>query len=367
MDTWWSHTLDLSPSICSQNLDLAIPGPTNLFEAASAKAWSRLIDGNVSIFINSAVIENCPLEVRLPRMDDPSPTGIVGLLSIVWARVREASMSNMRSTELPVSCSSGVPVLPQTVLASHASGKRLVYILYQVYAKYAGFLRSENANCLTLWHFLHLNTLADVGCFELAAGHSGAECARTALQNIAEWSQTSAARRACLHAAGIYSTMSRRRIHDCTMFHSEPSLFFAALVLGLYVFMMQPTTNSGSDSSQHVAEVDPYELLQDVDWQSLRDDSVDEDLSDLLFRTTSSSGSTNDATVRKASSATQHFITYGGSVSFAGFTCMGGYEAAKMILHEFASLLEESGRWKAKQFCYILRIMSDSLLDMDDN
>lgn len=186
--------------------------------------------------------------------------------------------------------------------------------------------------------------------FELAAGRNGADGAHAALANIAAWSQTWHARRACLHAAGIYSAMSRRRINDGTMFHSETSLFNAALVLGLYVFMMQP-----SEKEEQVLNTDlePYELLSDVDWANLKEPDA------LSFSPT-------EALQDGQISAAQTFVKEGGVISFSGTICEGGYNAAKMILFEFASLLEEVGKWNSKGLCHILRIMSDSLLDMEE-
>ncbi|KAJ4209813.1 hypothetical protein NW767_000091 [Fusarium falciforme] len=200
-----------------------------------------------------------------------------------------------------------------------------------------------------MWHFLNINLFANLEVFELAAGRKGADGAHEALQNIAAWSQTWYARRACLHAAGIYTAMSRRRISDGTMFHSEVSIFAAALVLGLYVFMMPP-----NQQDSRFADVEPYEFLNEVDWPLLGGNGM---------ATTSTPGSTVDDGQENAA---RRFLREGGVISFSGVICEGGYNAAKMILLEFSSLIEEVGKWNAKGLCHILRIMSDSLLDVED-
>ncbi|ETS82690.1 hypothetical protein PFICI_04566 [Pestalotiopsis fici W106-1] len=369
MDAWWSHNMSSRPQLSSNYVGLEMPGSTSLFRCTSARTWRRLIDEETKIFNDCALIQHYPLLIQLPGMDDPSPISVVGLLSTVWIRINEICLS-MPVYAQPQNHSS---VMPQRIVAYEEQGKQLGYILYEIHTKYTSFLQLKNPNCLVLWHFLNLHLFCQVSIFELAAGHSGAESARTALQEIAAWCHKPEARRACLHAAGIYTAMSRLRIKDGTMFHSEASLFTAALVLGLYVFMMQPETDSqhGSDcatpETNSSQRVEPYEFLNDVDWSTLRGGRLG--LGEPLLPSSSS-----PAVVEfpvpvggdEPSRAARQFIRNGGPVSFSGFICAGGYQSAKMVLHEFASLLEGIGKWKAKRYCYILKIMSDTLLDIDD-
>ncbi|KAM0432979.1 hypothetical protein ACHAPT_004684, partial [Fusarium lateritium] len=281
---------------------------------------------------------------RLPESHNLSPVGIIGLLSIVWIRILEI---RVRVAKMPAATSNHKLLdAPHRVFASEETGRALLSILDGIYTAYARFLRYKNPNCIVMWHFLNLNLFANLEVFELAAGRKGADGAHEALQNIAAWSQTWYARRACLHAAGVYTAMSRRRISDGTMFHSEVSIFAAALVLGLYVFMMPP--------NQQDADVEPYEFLNDVDWPTLGGNGT---------MATSTPGSIMD---EGQENAARRFLREGGVISFSGVICEGGYNAAKMILLEFASLIEEVGKWNAKGLCHILRIMSDSLLDVED-
>ncbi|KAG7414455.1 Transcriptional regulator ADR1 [Fusarium oxysporum f. sp. rapae] len=227
-----------------------------------------------------------------------------------------------------------------SVDASTETGNNMLRVLGDIYTNYSRFLRYRNPNCIAQWHFLNLNILADLEIFEMASGRNGAEGAYAALQEISNWSQTQHARRACLHAAGIYVAMSRRRANDGVMLHSDMSLFIAALVLGLCVFMMKP------NEVQTDADAESFELLNDIDWTTLCDPmSIVENAGD---------------------NTASQFIHNGGSISFSGTVCEAGYNAAKMILLEFASLLEEVGKWNAKELCHILRIMSDSLIEVDD-
>lgn len=364
LDAWWSHTLDLSPGLSNLAIRLEMPGSTHLFEAPSAKIWLSLQQEGVSVVTEPAVLQNFPLQLQLPATTDPSPISIIGLLAVVWTRVQEIRprlMAPVLDTGYSGSCGTSM-----TAPQSDTPHLQLGVVLHEIYTTYYEFLRSKNPNCLALWHYLNIRLLVDVTVFELAAGHSGVERARLALQDIADWCQTQAARRACMHAAGIYNAMSKRSINDGTMLHSESALFVAALVLGLYVFMMQTTADTSSELPDNTAEIDAFDVLQDVDWRTLREDYTDVDA--LLISSTPTSAAECPAITASDSSdtATRHFIRDGGPLVFSGFKCTGGYEAAKLILHEFANLLEETGRWKATRFCHILRIMSDSLLDMDD-
>ena len=148
--------------------------------------------------------------------------------------------------------------------------------------------------------------------------------------------------------------MSRRSIKDGNIFHVEVTMFTAALVLGLYVFMMPP--NDGDEKMGHgnEADTDPYELLTHVDWKTINLD--EKDLPALPM------------SVAEADNAdpTWRFLRYGGPVSFSGVVCEGGYNAAKMVLLEFASLLEGMGKARTTGLCHILRVLTNSWAEAED-
>ncbi|RMJ09215.1 hypothetical protein CDV36_011153 [Fusarium kuroshium] len=334
------------PLIRSPAMQFEVPCSIELFQASSARSWRRIVDSGTSIVSGTVMIQTHEPSVRLPDSQNLSPVGIIGLLSIIWIRILEV---RIRVAKVP-SANGGYRLSDASnrVFASEDTGRALSGLLNEIYAAYSRFLRYKNPNCIVMWHFLNINLFANLEVFEFAAGRKGADGAHEALQNIAAWSQTWYARRACLHAAGIYTAMSRRRISDGTMFHSEVSIFAAALVLGLYVFMMPPNQDS------RLADVEPYEFLNEVDWPLLNGNGT---------AAMSTPGSTIDDGQENAA---RRFLREGGVISFSGVICEGGYNAAKMILLEFSSLIEEVGKWNAKGLCHILRIMSDSLLDVED-
>ncbi|KAH8658347.1 hypothetical protein BX600DRAFT_552491 [Xylariales sp. PMI_506] len=369
MDTWWAYTLNAPPLIHTHTMLVEVTCSTELFQSPSAKAWRRLVHDHALIVANTPITSSIsPASEFLPITKDLSPVSVVGALCIIWIRVLEI---HARTISLQAIHGGGIQpcLVPWNTYAADESGKMLPHMLTEYYTRNSSFFKHKNPNCVVLWHFLNLNLLANLQTFELAAGRNGAEPARAALQEIAAWSHTRYARRACLHAAGIYNAMTRRRISDGTMFHSEVALFMASLVLGLYIFMMQPAAEPSGEptppdhpGTASAVEKEPYELLSDVEWLDLGADWWEEPstLSGSSPQTVAGSGiSANIAALR--------FVRDGAVISFSGSACEGGYSAAKMVLLEFTNLLEEVGKWKAKSLCHIMRIMSDSLLDMDES
>ncbi|RKL22831.1 hypothetical protein BFJ70_g13024 [Fusarium oxysporum] len=337
IDAWWASRLNTEPLICTSVVQLEMSTSIDLYRSSSAKSWRSCRDAGTSATTDPVVIRMHDPSITLKPLQETSPIGMTGLLSVIWARILQ-HQHQTRGARLPEDGNGEQPTA--SVDASSETGNNMLRVLGDIYTNYSRFLRYRNPNCIAQWHFLNLNLLANLEIFEMASGRNGAESAYAALQEIANWSQTQHARRACLHAAGIYIAMSRRRANDGVMLHSDMSLFTAALVLGLSVFMMKPNeVHSDSDTES-------FELLNDIDWTNLCDPMSAVDIAGDI-------------------SASQ-FIQTGGSISFSGTVCEAGYNAAKMILLEFASLLEEVGKWNAKELCHILRIMSDSLIEVDD-
>lgn len=295
------------------------------------------------------------LQIQPPLVDlsiaqDHGALGMMSLLSLLWIWILDLRRRILPDTSSD-NCGAHV-LVPIAIYATDESGRGVSHVLIEIYAKIPRSFQYNDTNCVILWHFLNLQLLANVTVFELAAGRDGAEAGRLALRDIAAWSQTHYARRACLHGAGIYTAMNRRRINDGTMLFSETALFVAALVVGLYAFMMRP---GGGPSD--VIDGEPYELLDDVDWPGLG-------AGGLQAPSTPSPNHSHPAGNTEV--AALRFIKDGRAFTFSGVTCEGGYHSAKMILLDFANVLEEAGKRDAKGLCHILRIMSESLLDIND-
>jgi hypothetical protein len=192
---------------------------------------------------------------------------------------------------------------------------------------------------------------ANMRYFELAAGRSGPEPAVAALEDISSWSQTPSARRSVLHAAHIYKLLFDRKVSDIVNPHSVVALFHAALVLGLYIFTLPPTTPTCGVNNTYI------ELLDIVDWISVGQLGLI-DTPPSTSPTAFSPSDTHTTLVRK-------FIQNGGPFSITGVALEGGYLAARRTLLHCADLMEGMGRWKSRTFSQILHIMSDDLTDYD--
>lgn len=284
---------------------------------------------------------------------DASPVGILGLISIVWARILD---TRWRVIPLPLM---GVEVLkdftiPIDTYAAAKPGDMFGPSLRDIYNNHAEFLLDENPSCIAMWHFINLQLLVNTDVFEIAAGRTNVKEAHSALKLITSWSKTKAARRACLHAAGIYKAMGRRRINDDMMLHSEASMFLAALVLGLYIFMV-PHSGNVDDTNPGETTMEPLDILDNVDWTKLGLVGFGSNPSD-------ESGGTQIETVESAAS---RFISQDMPFRFMGTVCEGGYDSARMVLLEFAHLMGDLSKGSSDGLCQVLKAMTDSLIDFE--
>lgn len=353
MDAWVANRLDDTPFLRTRSIRFEYPCSPELFKCPSSATWRRLVNGEAYPSSESILVHMNDPVIRLPAAScDMAKEGIFSVLSIIWIRMQQISPEALATTQLedPNAITDVCP----TILASCQGGRALSHALSTMYTSNTHLLGSKNPNSIAFWNLLNLRLFARVDVLELAAGRQGANRAHMALKQTAAWCQTRYARRACLHAGEIIASMSRCRLKDGTMVHSEAAMFSAALVLGLYVFMMGPDGHGSEGGHTGTPAEEPYEFLDPVDWSKIDDVAVGDDSFEVSGVVTNSS-----------ESAAARFVRHGGAVSFSGVVCESGYNASKMILLEFASLLEEVGKWKSKGSVHILRIMSDSLLDVD--
>jgi hypothetical protein len=137
--------------------------------------------------------------------------------------------------------------------------------------------------------------------------------------------------------------------------HSVTALFTSALVLGLYLFMVNPA--SGRQGTA------PVELLEcDPNWAELGEMGFKDETRDP------SGGERNLTTNREDEHSFSHvyqFVKYGGSVSLAGVVHGGGYEGARRVLLDFANLMDGISGRRLRFFTQVLHIMSDDLMNVD--
>lgn len=298
--------------------------------------WTQLIRSGKRILMSTvpAPSENTKIPPLEGSMDE---FGIQTVLAMVQIRQSEAYhrlLSNRAS----------YPFAPCHTYAMDGRARCLPSLQSQI-TEYSEILQLNSNACIT-WHYMCMKMTADIQIFDFAAGRAGPVPARKALDDIAEWAQTPAARRACLHAAHIYKAMTSRKASDHPTFHSVLALFSAALVLGLYTFMVPSSTAPSSLSS--------IELMDDIDWAQVGKEGF---TSFMEPRGSQSFSPADDPAV--------NFIRNGATIYLRGVPVQAGYQSARRILLDYANLLKDSGKSTIKKFSYVLHIMSDVLMDVE--
>ncbi|OAP57812.1 hypothetical protein AYL99_08550 [Fonsecaea erecta] len=354
-DSFFSAVDDHNPIIRTGHLHFYFPCKTELFQAATERRWSQMVSaGSLTIM---PLMTPQLASATLPPASDASALGFFGLFSTVWVRIVEARYRHTSVTsEQP-----NLPV-PAEIFAHDEHAVSIAPFLMRMWRAYGDTMCIINPNCEAFWHHLNISMTADLGVFEIASGREGAERAKNALDDIATWSGTTAARRACLHAAQIFSCMSKRRPIDGTSYEAEIALVHAALVLGLYVFVMMPQPDETEKPEQQAQkQPDAFELLDQVDWNLV---------GEVGFTSYGTSGTDIDIDMGTDGTTcpAKEFIRNGGPISFSGVVQNSGYASARRMLLEYVYLLEDVGtRYNVMEFCHILRILSDALIDFDSS
>jgi hypothetical protein len=339
-DSWSAYMFHTNPIIHTDRLHILLSCEDALFRAGSAKKWAQIVHGGSLVLMPSLALD--PSSANLPKFDTPiDDFGMYGLLSIIWIYILEADYRLLPGSTHGLQ---GKLRVPSEVYAQDPRVRFVGSLLFNVVESYGDRFERMNPNCMVLWHSMCMMLTTDLRTIELGAGCAGPGRARLALDDIAAWSQTAAARRACVHAGQTFMIMSKRKVSDGTMFHSETTLFTSALVLGLYLLTVPNTSEADRDET-----LESLELLDDVDWRSV----VHEGLTP------------NGPPYNGAESPAKRFIRDGGSIQFSGLVHHGGYQSARQILLDYAGLLGDVGKWKVRDYSRVLRILSDTLLETD--
>ncbi|KIW14918.1 hypothetical protein PV08_07703 [Exophiala spinifera] len=336
-DAFYSSTLDLVPMIPTNFLNLYLPCDEKLFFASCEDEWTKYIHAGCST--SSSILECHGDRISLSEGTYYlNSLGLHGILATVWIRLSEAHHRLLSRNDLT---GEGSGLIPYEVFSSDRFASSITPFLVDMMQWHGDMLQNSNPHCLIMWNILCMLLLGNAWMFELGAGRQGAKPGKAALECIASWAKTQAARRACVHAAQIFWTCSKRKVSDSMMLHSETGMFQAALVLGLYVLVTK--TNCDDSSQQNY-----YELLADLDWRDVGDVGM--------------GGEFHSAGGIGMPHATA-FITNGGCLTFSGIPIAGGYASARRILVHFANLLEDAGIWQTSKICRILHIMGDVLME----
>jgi len=373
-DSFWANILDAVPIIRIDNLGFSIPCSTELFEAPNARKWAQVAStAGTSPIITQVTGVNIDTN-SLPALD--TELAIQGFLAGLWLRLAEARhrllLVPFRHND--INTITQRPLIPLPTYALDPTASSIVPLLTSISLVYHPLIQNSNPNILAWWHSQCMCLLADLPLFELAAGREGPDRAKQALESISIWAQTPAARRACVHAAQTFAVMSGRRISDGTTSHSEIALFHGALVLGLYLFTVhdEDAPADAHAAAMRLDEEELFELLDPVDWRTIGSEGMTVETVSGNSSFTNTGANAIDGLIQSSTPLTglespaKRFIVQGGPVSFNGATHKGGYNSSRRILLDYANLMKSVAKWNVRGYCRILRIMSDTLIEVDD-
>ncbi|KAF2009820.1 hypothetical protein BU24DRAFT_378952 [Aaosphaeria arxii CBS 175.79] len=335
VDCYYAAYLSTNPTIRPDLVQIIPPSEYNLYHANSATKWFHLAQRGIRMHTQRITPSFLPTPGL--KMD---PTSVRTLLTLLQLRIYEA---NERLTN---AAGPHKHLEPWRVYNEDLPSREIIPLLVNLSSSSIDALRTADLNSAVLWHVSCMHLGANLGDFELAAGRAGAQPAVTALEDISAWSQTPSARRAVLHAAHIFKLLFDRKVSDIVNPPSVVALFQAALVLGLYIFTLPPSSTCGINDNC-------LELLELVDWSHVGHVG--------LMDTPNSPNGQH----RFGDGPVVNFIRNGGPFSITGIALEGGYLAARRTLLHCADLMDGMGRWKSRTFSQILHIMSDDLTDVD--
>ncbi|CAI7605683.1 unnamed protein product [Penicillium discolor] len=224
-------------------------------------------------------------------------------------------------------------------------------LLVHLIRAYDQALRNSNPNCIVIWHSACILLTVDINVLERATGRDGPRSMSECRSSLTTWVQTSAARRACLHAAQTFRALLHRKPVNGTAFQSVRALFISALVLSLYILTTSP--HSATDDT---SQCDPFDLSgADFDWKVVGDEGISD--SDKAIMALSETSNSEHPAV--------NFIRFGGPIVFNGKTYRPGARYAQRMILEFASLLDEvSTHWMA-DYARLLYMVHDTMVGHD--
>jgi hypothetical protein len=302
-----------------ESVQLLPPSEYNLYHANSATKWFHLVQRGVRINSNRIT----PSYLPTPGLKLDSST-LRSLLTLFLLRVYESNdrLANISGPHKHLE--------PWRIFAEDTRSRELIPLLINLSSSSIDALRTADLNSAVLWHAACMMLGANTRYFELAAGRAG----------------PGPARRSVLHAAHIFKLLFDRKVSDIVNPHSVVALFQAALILGLYIFTIPPSTSCGINDNC-------IELLELVDWTCVGQVG--------FIDTPRSPG----ASLGFGDNSVIRFIRNGGPFSITGIALEGGYLAARRTLLHCADLMDGMGRWKSRTFSQILHIMSDDLTEME--
>ena len=335
LDSAYATFLRSAPVARVMTINLLLPCDDKLFNARNAADWWNLTQNDNYPVVMPAISVTNSLD-RLVNHTFLDYYALHAILNYLQLRSLDA-YQRLLDFQAASDCGDQYVLVPYQFYATESSLQDMAVHVVAYMDSYQKVLPQSPANlqrtnCLVFWHFHCLSLTVNQDLFEIAAGREGSGAAANAIQSIATWSKTPAARRALIHSAHIHKLLWNRSDVEMSSLYAAFATFTAALVMTLYVFA-DPVLDK---------QPQPYELTSDVDWPGFGLVGLSE------------------TTVPLNNTATEHFILSGGPFLFNGNT-LRGFAGARYVLTLYAELLKSCGRYNYRQMSKILVMMHDLL------
>lgn len=333
IDCWFSTYLSKDVIVKTSNVRIMVPSSKKLFEVNMASRWAQMYSNNCG----GPNLTMSPYDGPL-RATTLEPQALHCKLALIQLRICDAyhTMDENRGRRILEPAHETLTINQDTSLVDD---------IVSIASNNDWFLEYGDINCAIRWHSSCVSLLSNARTFELATGRGGPDAAIEALKDITIWSQSRAARRACVHAGELYKTLLDRRLSDTVNLHSSMALFQCALVLGFYV--LTTTSEFSGDKATTV------EIIDHFNWSAIGSDGL---RADCMVQ--------DVPTLDEATCSAIDFIRNGGWLNIYGYIHNDGYRSARRILLHFADLMEGMGKWKSRTFSEILHIISDDLMEI---
>ncbi|BFZ53847.1 hypothetical protein PYCC9005_000878 [Savitreella phatthalungensis] len=336
LDSAYCSFLRAPPAIRVAKIEVPLPCDDLLFAAPSAEQWWQLQQEQRLLIILPTIGSASGLE-KLMDAGVQSYYSLHSVLNYLQLRTADAyqrlldvqaGRDRAQFILVPVEYYSQEPMLCDIVRQVVAFKRAFPHVAPKQLAAW------QQINCDVFWHYLCLTLTVNQDLIEIAASRDGIRSASEAIDSIASWARTQAARRALLHAAHVFKVLREHQQPELSSIYASFAVFTSALVITLYVFACP------SDADE--LETASYELTSPIDWSQLGFVGIGEEASDA------------------PGIAAERFIRFGGNWSFDE-VYLHGFVGARHVLSLFADLLRTCGRYNFRQMSQILLMMKDLL------
>ena len=348
IDSAYTRMLDLAANIGIDRVEVVLPCDSSLFDAPSASAFFRKVDGGSSMLGSrvdlGAASRGGGTKPWAILLNSLGLRTLLDVLALREAAYRHKLLSKASSLDVFRHLS----FIPSLAYAQHEDAGGMARDLVAVSRTQIGMIYKDAPTSLS-WNHLCLLLCVDIDRVQTGCGRTGLQASLRALRDLTLWSQSASARRAVLHSAEIFRVLSQQRVSDVKTLLPELLLSNAALVMAIYVFVATMSVASTKE---------PLELLQSIDWADVGIEGFSTSLERTSLAQSQSSGNNMLSFGGRPAWA---FIIEGGPFTFGSETYTPGATSARKVVLTYAQLLDEISPRGGSEYARLLRTIGDFL------